>query len=256
MSFVGLAEGTDALVERLRAAGCAFAEDEAALLREAASGEALEALVVRRVAGEPLEYLLGYVDFAGRRFRISPGVFVPRQRSVLLVEQAVALGGRTVVDLCCGCGALGLAVADSLREADLVGADLSPVAVADARANGMEASVGDLFDAVPGRLRGQVDLLLVNAPYVPTRAIADMPAEARDHEPHLALDGGADGMDVQRRVLADAPTWLARGGHLLTETSTTQAGVLLAEARSVGLSGRIVRDEDRGATVLVAGPAD
>lgn len=243
----------DGLVERLRAAGCAFAEDEAALLHRAASGDALEALVVRRIAGEPLEHLLGYVDFCGRRYRVSPGVFVPRQRSGLLVEEAVSLGGRTVVDLCCGCGALGLSVAARLGFVSLLGVDVSPAAVADALANGMDARVGDLFHALPPGLRGRVDLLLVNAPYVPTHAIADMPAEARDHEPRAALDGGYDGMEIQRRVLAAAPDWLAPGGHLLTETSTTQVDRLVVHATKKCLSARVVRDTARGATVLVAG---
>lgn len=247
------------LVARLRAAGCVFAEDEAAALEEAASGAHLEELVRRRVAGEPLEHLLGYVDFCGRRYLLAPGVFVPRQRSALLVETAAGIGGRTVLDLCCGCGALGLAVRDripfgGLRDRSrLVAADLNPTAVECARGNGVpEAFAGDLFDPLPPDLRGRVDLLLANTPYVPTAAVADMPPEARDFEPRSALDGGADGMDVQRRVLADASGWLSPGGHLLTETSTVQAEALRSLAHAVGLDGRIVRDEERGATVLVA----
>jgi release factor glutamine methyltransferase len=242
----------DDLVGRLRAAGCVFAEEEAALLEAAASGSALEALVVRRLEGEPLEHVLGFVDFCGRRFALDPGVFVPRQRSALLVEEAVRLGGSTVLDLCCGCGALGLVVADRLG-AVLHATDLDPAAVACARANGVaHAHLGDLVDPLPAALRGQVDLLLLNAPYVPTAAVADMPPEARDHEPLLALDGGPDGMGIQRRVLAVSPDWLARGGHMLTETSTVQADALAEAAQSCGLATRIVRDEDLGATVLVA----
>jgi release factor glutamine methyltransferase len=239
-----------ALVDRLRAAGCVFAEEEAALLAGSASGDELEALVVRRIGGEPLEQVLGFVDFCGRRFALEPGVFVPRQRSTLLVEEAVRLGGAVVVDLCCGCGALGLVVGDRLG-ARLHAVDLDPAAVRCARRNGADALVGDLYDPLPAAVRGTVDLLLLNAPYVPTSAVADLPPEAREHEPLLALDGGPDGMAVQRRALAEAASWLSSGGHLLTETSTVQADRLAAAASSYGLEPRIVRDEDLGATVLV-----
>ncbi|MGH3412146.1 MAG: putative protein N(5)-glutamine methyltransferase [Marmoricola sp.] len=245
------------VVRRLRGAGCVFAEEEARLLSEAASGPALEVLVRRRVAGEPLEHLLGYVEFCGRRFVVEPGVFVPRQRSALLVEEAAGLDGTVVLDLCCGCGALGLAVRDRLGpRVELLAADLDPRAVDCARRNGVEsASVGDLFDPVPSRLRGRVDLVLVNTPYVPTAAIADMPPESRDFEPRRALDGGPDGLDVQRRVLAVAPDWLSPTGRLLTETSTVQAAALARLARAAGLAPRIARNPELGATVLVAGRA-
>jgi len=242
------------LVERLREAGCVFAEEEAAALEEVASGTALEELVRRRVAGEPLEYLVGSVDFDGRRYRLSPGVFIPRQRSTLLVEEAATLGGNVILDLCCGCGALGLAVRDRIDPGvELVASDISATAVEDARVNGVtEAFVGDLFDAVPLSLRGRVDLLIVNAPYVPTGAIAAMPRESRDFEPQLAVDGGADGMDVQRRVLAATHGWLSLGGSVLTETSGRQSPTLARLARDAGLEARIVTDEERGATILVA----
>ncbi|SDF59652.1 release factor glutamine methyltransferase [Klenkia brasiliensis] len=237
---------------RLRAAGCVFAEEEAALL--AADGRDLDGpsgLVARRVAGEPLEQVLGWVTFGGLRVLLDPGVFVPRQRTALLVEEAVALGGRVVVDLCCGSGAVGLAVAAGLGEVELIAADVDPVAVACARRNGVDARAGDLFDALPGQLRGRVDLLCVNAPYVPTDAIADMPPEARDHEPVTALDGGADGLDLHRRVAAGARAWLAPGGALLLETSRRQAPGTLAAVAAGGLSGRLVTDDDRGAAVVV-----
>src|SRR3954462_3557379 len=105
----------DVVVARLRAAGCVFAEDEARLLLAGAAPDALDALVARRVAGEPLEPLLGWAEFCGLRVAVAPGVFVPRRRTEALVEEAVALfrPGAVVVDLCCGSGALGLAVAAS-----------------------------------------------------------------------------------------------------------------------------------------------
>jgi release factor glutamine methyltransferase len=239
----------DEVVARLRAAGCVFAEEEAALL--AADGRALDALVARRVAGEPLEQVLGWAGFCGLRVLLDPGVFVPRQRTALLVEQAVALGGRVVVDLCCGAGAVGLAVAAGLEDVELVAADVDPAAVACARRNGVDARLGDLFDALPEHLHGRVDLLCVNAPYVPTNAIADMPPEARDHEPAVALDGGADGLDLHRRVAAGARDWLAPGGSLLLETSRRQAPGTLAAVTAGGLAARLVTDDDRGAAVVV-----
>ena len=110
---------------------------------------------------------------------------------------------------------------------------------------------GDLDAPLPAELRGRVDVVVANAPYVPTEAIALMPPEARDHEARVALDGGADGLDVQRRVAAAAPRWLAGGGHLLIETSEAQAPATAAAMTAAGLSARVARDEDLDATVVV-----
>ena len=241
------------LVARLRAAGCVYAEDEAALLLEAADGDpaALEALVTRRVAGEPLEHLLGWAAFAGVRVRVGPGVFVPRPRSELLVEQALArLPERSavVVDLCCGSGALGLAVATRRPDVSLHAADIDPVAVALARENlapvGGAAYAGDLWTALPLRLRGLVDVVVANVPYVPTAEVAAMPSEAREHEPRAALDGGSDGLDVLRRLVVEAPAWLAPGGSLLVETSRAQADVAAKIMAEVGLAPDVVATLD------------
>ncbi|CAL9483342.1 Release factor glutamine methyltransferase [Actinosynnema sp. ALI-1.44] len=244
------------VVTRLRAAGCVFAEDEARLLTEAAPSPAeLEAMVERRVAGLPLEHVLGFAEFRGLRVAVDPGVFVPRQRTAHLVELAVPYvrPGAVVVDLCCGSGALGAAVADAVPGALVYAADLDPAAVACARRNLPADRVfeGDLYAALPGGLRGRVDVLVVNAPYVPTEAIALMPPEARDHEPLVALDGGADGLDVQRRVAAGAPEWLAPGGALLLETSDRQAPTTLAAFERAGFTARVERDDEVGATVVV-----
>jgi release factor glutamine methyltransferase len=247
-----------AVVVRLRAAGCVFAEDEARLLlTEARSPAELEAMVGRRVAGVPLEHVLGWAEFGGLRITVAPGVFVPRRRTELLVEEAVALArpGAVVVDLCCGSGALGVAVATAVGDAELHAADVDPAAVACAAANlarvGGHASVGDLFEALPAELRGRVDLLLANVPYVPSDAIALMPPEARLHEARVALDGGPDGLDVARRVIAAAPRWLVSGGSLLFETSEDQAAAAVAAVAAADLRARVVTDDDRGATVVV-----
>lgn len=262
---------TDTLVARLRTAGCVFAEDEAGLLIAAAGdAEELESLVLRRIAGFPLEHLLGWTEFRGLRVAVAPDVFVPRQRTGFLVERAVELGRAmirpesaneplVVLDMCCGSGALGMAfaieaAAEGIR-VDLTAADIEPAAVDCARRNlaALDAHVveGDLFDPVPDELAGRVRILLANTPYVPSAAIADMPPEARDHEPRVALDGGIDGLDVLRRIAAVATDWLAPGGHLLVEESEQQAPFAVEVMRNHGLTARIAEDEDLGATVVI-----
>jgi release factor glutamine methyltransferase len=253
----------DELVEELRAAGCVFAEEEAAVLRgESRTRGHLRLMVARRVRGEPLEQVVGWAEFAGLRVAVAPGVFVPRRRSELLVDLATArLRGQVhpvVVDLCCGTGALGLAVAQRLGEVELHAADLDPAAVAVARRNLGEQWVheGDLYDALPATLTGRVDVLVVNAPYVPTEEIALMPPEARDHEHLVALDGGPDGLDLHRRVADGARRWLRPGGVLLVETSTRQAEGTRAACERAGLSAEVVAREETASTVVRAVAAD
>jgi release factor glutamine methyltransferase len=245
------------IVSTLRAAGCVFAEDEARLLTDAATdpGE-LADMVERRAAGVPLEHVVGWASFCGLRVRLDPGVFVPRRRTELLAWQALKLAGpgAVVVDLCCGSGAVAAAVAATVPDAELYAADIDPDAVRCARRNvpGGHVYEGDLYEPLPAGLRGRVDVLVANAPYVPTDAIGLMPPEARLHEPRVALDGGADGLDVLRRVIAGADEWLAPGGHLLVETSEAQAPELLGAAGLAGLRPRVVRDAGLGATVVSA----
>jgi release factor glutamine methyltransferase len=243
-------------VARLRAAGCVFAEEEAALLVDSAGDPAeLEVLLGRRVAGEPLEQVLGWAEFCGLRIALEPGVFVPRQRTTFLARQAIARTrpGAVVVDLCCGSGALGAAIAAAVPEVVLHAADVDPAAVRCARRNLPAAAVheGDLYAALPPDLRGRVAVLVANVPYVPTSAIASMPAEARDHEPRSALDGGDDGLTVARRVAAAATEWLAPGGSLLIETSEEQAPSAVAAFTAAGLSAEVAADDELGATVVI-----
>lgn len=252
---------TTELVTLLRTAGCVFAEDEADLLRSAArTPDELTGMVQRRTDGVPLEVILGWATFCDRRITVAPGVFVPRRRSEFLVHQARTLGrtGATVLDLCCGTGALGACVAAHLDNAELHATDIDPEAVRCAHHNiadlGGHAHTGDLYAPLPAHLRGHVDLLLVNAPYVPTDEIALMPPEARDHEPRRALDGGEHGVDVQRRAAADALTWLAPDGHLLIETSRQQAARTADLLTTNGLTPRVTRSDDHDATVVIATP--
>ncbi|MBO0836533.1 MAG: putative protein N(5)-glutamine methyltransferase [Actinobacteria bacterium] len=253
---------------RLRAAGCVFAEDEAQLLvGTARSRTELGAMVDRRASGFPLEHVLGWAEFCGLRIAVSEGVFVPRRRSEFLVRQAVKAAGASrasnhgpnartvVVDLCCGSGAIGVAVTHLLGDAALHAADIDPAAVSCARQNvatvGGHVYQGDLYDPLPAQLRGRIDVLVVNAPYVPTGEMALMPPEARLYEPAVALDGGSDGVDVHRRVAAAAREWLAPGGgQLLIETSDRQSGRTADAMTAGGLATTVLSDDELDATVV------
>ncbi|MCR6703356.1 MAG: putative protein N(5)-glutamine methyltransferase [Cellulomonas sp.] len=249
-----------ALAARLRAAGCVFAEDEAALLlAEDGDDAALDAMVARRCAGEPLETVLGWARFAGLRVHVEPGVFVPRTRTELLVDlvdELLADGpdDALVVDLCCGTGAVGAAVAARHPAAQVHAADVDPAAVACARHNLRppdRVHAGDLLSALPASLRGRVDVVVANAPYVPTAAIATMPPEARDHEARVALDGGEDGLAVHRRIAEQVRPWLKVGGAVLVETSERQAPTTATLLAAQGLAVRVHRDDERDGTAVV-----
>lgn len=254
-----------ALVARLRAAGCVFAEDEAALLiAEAGSSGQLDTMVAQRVTGLPLEQIVGWAEFCGLRIVVDRGVFVPRRRTALLVSEAVALlpgGGGVVLDLCCGSGAIGVAVASALGagegsgSVELHAVDVDPVAVRCARHNveplGGTVYEGDLDVPLPDRLRGRVDLAVACPPYVPTSSLRLMPPEARDHEPRVALDGGEDGLDVVRRLAVVAAEWLTPGGHLLVESSEPQADATVKLFERCGLLPRVASSDDLGATVVI-----
>ncbi|MFE7316068.1 putative protein N(5)-glutamine methyltransferase [Streptomyces sp. NPDC057555] len=253
------------VIARLRAAGCVFAEDEAALLLGTARTPAdLAAMVERRASGHPLEHVLGWAEFGGLRITVAPGVFVPRRRTEFLLGQAVALGRRAAertgrrpvaVDLCCGSGAVGAALAAALDGVELHAADIEPAAVRCARRNvipvGGRVYQGDLFAPLPVRLQGRIDVLTANVPYVPTEEVGLLPPEAREYEPLVALDGGADGLDVLRRVTAAAPRWLAPGGHLLVETGERQAPRAVETFRRSGLLPRVATSDELYATVVI-----
>ncbi|MFG3026391.1 putative protein N(5)-glutamine methyltransferase [Streptomyces sp. NPDC048254] len=249
---------TTAVVSALRAAGCVFAEDEAELiLATAGTPDELATMVDRRAAGQPLEHVLGWAGFHGLRVLVQPGVFVPRRRTEFLVDRALAQApdASVVVDLCCGSGAVGAALAAALGDTELHAADIEPAAVDCARHNiapyGGHAHLGDLFDALPAALRGRVGILAANVPYVPSGEVGLLPAEARDHEPLVALDGGGDGLDVLRRVAAGAPEWLAPGGCVLVETSERQAEAAVDAFAVVGLTARLAVSEELYANVVI-----
>ncbi|MDO5752659.1 putative protein N(5)-glutamine methyltransferase [Arthrobacter sp.] len=251
------------LVAALRAGGCVYAEDEAAILMGACRTRAeLEGMIAQRVAGIPLEHLVGWAEFCGLRMVVAPGVFVPRRRSEFLVRQTLTeLAGHPcgerqlkILDLCTGSGAVGAALARSLPDCELHVADVDPVALACAAQNvaafGGKVYCGDLFDPVPDSLQGSFDVIVANAPYVPTEAIAFMPREARVYEPMAALDGGADGLALHRRIAAQAPLWLGKDGILLVESSARQAETTAAILVSQGFSVSVSTSEELGGTVV------
>lgn len=252
----------DAVVRRLRVAGCVFAEDEAdLLLAEAPDTAWLDAAVRRRVEGEPLEYIVGWAEFRGLRVSVAPGVFVPRLRTGILVQETLRVAPRAplILDLCCGAGGIGAAIAAVRADAVIHAADIDPVAaecatrtLRDAGA-GDRSSVytGDLYAPLPLALRGRVDVIVANAPYVPTDDIRFMPSEARDHERHAALDGGDDGLALQRRIADGAAEWLRRGGHVLIETSRAQASATARILETVGFSVAVTRDDEIEGTAAV-----
>lgn len=251
--------GRSSSVARLRAAGCVFAEEEAELLEEAApSPDLLEVLLRRRETGEPLEQILGWVSFRGLRIPVAPGVFVPRVRTEFVVDTALSIlrsPTAVVLDLCCGAGAIGRSLLEERPRLRLRAADISPAAVACAR-RALEglATVheGDLFAALPDSDRGTLDLVVVNAPYVPTGAIALMPPEARLHEPVQSLDGGDDGLALHRRIARESREWLTPGGGVVIESSREQAETSGAAFAAAGFATEIRFDDDREATVVVA----
>ena len=213
---------------------------EARRLRAVAGNEAgFEELVRLRRAGEPLQYLEGTVQFGPLELLADRRALIPRPETELLWEMAVTtlrsslpLRGRvgegvTIVDLCTGSGNLALALKHAFPEARVYATDISEEALSLAEENasrtGLEVDFlkGDLFEPLPPELRGRVDLLVANPPYVSEAEFADLPTEVRDHEPYQALVAGPRGDEVVRRIVEEAPGWLADGGWLFCEISPT-----------------------------------
>lgn len=212
--------------------GFVAADEEARELLDAAAGDPaqLEALVLRRETGEPLAWITGSVAFCGLQIVVHPDVYVPRWHTELVAERAAARlpEGGVAIDLCTGCGALAATLRARRPGARVVGTDLDPNAVANARANGVEAYAGDLFAPVPGDL-GLADVVAAVVPYVPRRALPLLQRDTFRFETALAYDGGEEGLDVLRRVLEEAPARLKPGGALVLEVGGSQAGDLDAD---------------------------
>ena len=238
------------LVADLRAAGCVAAEEEADELLAAADGDTarLETLVARRSAGEPLAWLTGTVSFCGLTVAVWPGVYVPRWQSERLAEEAAhRLPERGVaVELCAGAGAIALVMAHRRPRAQVVATEIDPLAVACARANGVEVVEGDLADPLPRRLAGQVDVMVAVVPYVPTAGLRRLPRDVVAYEPRRALDGGPDGTDLLVRVVRAASRWLGPGGSLLLELGGDQAGRLAPLLDELGYRDVVLFEDEDG----------
>ena len=203
---------------------------------------AFDALVARRAAREPLAYLVGHREFYGRELLVSPAVLVPRPETELLVELGLAHlrssqrpGG--VVDVGTGSGALAVTLAAEHPALRVVAVDRSAAALLVARANSrrweVAPRVGLLQSDLLGAVRGPLALIVANLPYIPSAAIDALMPEVACHEPRLALDGGADGFTLNRRLLAEAAPRLTTGGLLLLEMGADQGAALAATARRV-----------------------
>ncbi|HEX9696648.1 MAG TPA: peptide chain release factor N(5)-glutamine methyltransferase [Actinomycetota bacterium] len=201
---------------------------------ELETAEHLEALVARRAEREPLGYVLGTVSFRGLVMEVGPGVFVPRPETEVTAARAIVRarerGPRPcVVDVCAGSTAIALAVAAEVPNARVFATEASAAARGWALRNlartGLRVTLlpGDLFDPLHPALGGAVDVIVSNPPYVPQGEWERLPEEVRAYEPRDALVGGADGLDVVMRIIADAPRWLTHGGWLVLELGEDQA---------------------------------
>lgn len=244
-----------AAVLELRAAGCVFAERELALLWERfpSTHERAHA-IARRTAGEPLEYVVGRVEFAGVVVEIGPPAFVPRRRAEVLVDEAdrhmAARGGRpghevVAVDLGCGCGAIAAALTSRHTDWAVHAVDVDAEALAYARVNGSRFGFavheGNWFAGLPPQLAGSCDLVVAHLPYVPTGELESLPRDFRDHEAVTAVDGGPDGLDPWRAVTEVATDWLSPGGVVLTHVAEHQ----LADALRIADEGGLVAQPTR-----------
>ena len=189
--------------------------------------ERANALALRRVGGEPLQYLTGIAGFRRLEIAVGPGVFVPRPETETLVEHVLGRlpEGGTLVDLGTGSGAIALAVADERPDARVFATEASEDAIRWAKVNkeklGSRAEFlhGDLFDPLPTELRGQIDIVVSNPPYIADDERTALPTDVLDHEPHIALFSGAEGTSIIEVIVAAAPEWLRPGGWLMIEIS-------------------------------------
>ena len=236
-----------------------LSEAERALLREG---------VKRRAAGEPLQYVTGEMPFRHLVVCVKPGVLIPRPETEVLVDEAIGAilpavergQSPTVVDLCTGSGCVALSIAQEVPVSRVWATDVSPQACEVARQNAERLGLGervtvvegDLFVGLPSELRGEIDLVVANPPYVPSADLEHLPKEVGGFEPRLALDGGPDGLSIARRIWDDARGWLAPGGTIaleLDEGRVSSAGKEIVEWYP---EVRIARDLAGRERVLVA----
>jgi release factor glutamine methyltransferase len=233
---------------RLAAAGCVAAAEEAIELVAVAPDVAtLEAMVARREQGEPLAWITGVTEFCGHQVRIDTGVYIPRRQTEELVHRAVAIlaskeRSTWVADLCTGSGAIAVALKASVPGARVVAVDSDLRAVRCAHRNGVSVALGDLGQPL---MRGTFEVVTAVAPYVPTADIRFLPRDVQRFEPRHALDGGSDGLDLVRRIVASSAELLRPGGWLLTELGGEQHLVLAPILDAFGFGSIVVwRDEE------------
>ncbi|MFA9445035.1 peptide chain release factor N(5)-glutamine methyltransferase [Egicoccus sp. AB-alg6-2] len=261
------------VTERLAAAGVPSPRVDARLLVEhvvAVAGSCdgcgaalLDGLVSRRADREPLQLVLGRTWFRELELRCAPGVFIPRPETEIVagvaIDEARRHGAAIVAEPCTGTGAIALSVAVEVSGARIVATDVDPRAVATARdnlgrvlageagaplvADQVEILDGDLLAPLAPELRGRIDVLVANPPYLPASDRGSWQPEVADHDPDRALVGGTDGHEVVERLLADATAWLRPGGLVVLEIDDRRAGDARAAATAVGLTAvDVVRD--------------
>ena len=226
-------------------------------------------LVARRAGGEPFPFLTGHIEFWGLDLVVRPGAFVPRPSSELTVERALRKLRRRhnplIVDVCTGAGPIALALADELPTAEVWAADIATEGLAQGRENARRLDLdnirfkkSDMYESLPKRLRGAVDLITGHVPYVPLDEVADLPAEVREFEPIYTLtDESFDGLGLMRRAVAESVEWLKPGGWLLLELSHDLPGKVRKLAKKAGLEDHgVARDEDDLSVVVEARKPD
>jgi release factor glutamine methyltransferase len=237
------------VVRMLAEGGCVAPGAEADALFHATKEGAgsIEELVARRLCGEPLAWITGWVRFCGVRLRIDAGVFVPRPLSEALARRAVSLLPTVgmAVDLCTGSGAVAAVLGSARPRAAVVATDVDPVAVECARRNGVQALVGNLDEPLPSSWRERVNVVTAVVPYVPTEELHLLPRDVLANEPRRALDGGPRGTVMLVRAAEAAARWLRPGGNVLLEIGGDQAAEMASTLADVGLSElRVHRDGD------------
>lgn len=228
---------------------------------DTATARRYDAAVARRAAREPLQRILGWEGFRGLRLHVTPDVLVPRPETELLVEWALSLlpAPRLVVDVGTGSGCIACSIAAERPRARVLAVDCSPAAAAVARANVEELDLGGRVAVVAGDLlapvaAGGVDLIVANLPYIPSGMLPTLSPEVARHEPRVALDGGADGLSLIRRLITTAGAALAANGAVVLETAgATQAPTVVELMRSAGFTGVATRPDLLGVERFVAG---
>jgi len=215
--------------------------------------------VKRRAAGEPLQTIIGATEFYSRSFKVEPGVFIPRPETEILVQECVKiltppdrrLISPHVLEIGCGCGVIGITLAMEMPSLLVTATDVNPEAVRLSEHNARRLSVtprinfvtGDGFAPVPTSLKGKIDLLVSNPPYVRQENIDDLPREVSQHDPHEALDGGRDGLDHYRALAAGFATWLCPGGAVAVEIGCDQAEAVIEIFERAGCRDTIVAQD-------------